>query len=79
MTVEKNNSIIKFGKVVIEVGVLLFAVAIAWATLRGTVKENTKDIEKHDVRITHTESDVTDVKSDIRVIRYILEGKSKIK
>ncbi len=78
-----ENQITKVMKIAIEISILLFAVGIAWATLRGTVKENSKDIEKHDTRIGHVEKEVSGVKSDIREImneqKHIGTGIKEIK
>ncbi len=83
MKEQTNNQLAKWMKIAIEICILLFAVGIAWATLRGTVKENCKDIEKHDTRITHVEEKVSDVKSDIAEIKvtqtHIGEGIKEIK
>ncbi len=83
MNEKTNGTITKWMKIAIEVGILLFAVAVAWSTLRGRVTQNYNNIEKHDKRIVCVESDITSVKSDIREINvrqeYISEGIDEIK
>lgn len=73
----------RFVKVFLEIAIILFAVGLAWATMKGTVIRNTKDIEKHDGRITYVEKEVSDVKADIREIKtsqkFVLEGIKEIK
>lgn len=80
---DKQSQIARWMKIVIEVGIILFAIGIAWATLRGSVKQNNENIKNHTVRISSVEEGVSDVKSDIREIRveqkYISKGIDEIK
>ena len=82
MNSQKLNGIGRWLKIAIEVSILLFAVGIAWATLRGEVKDNIADIQKSEVRMTACEEDVSEVKADIREIRveqkYISKGIDQI-
>lgn len=83
MKEQTNNQLARWMKIGIEIGVLLFAVGIAWATLRGSVKGNTDRIEKHDFRITASAESLSEVKSDIREIKveqkFISQGIKEIK
>jgi len=71
MKEQTNNQITRWMKIAIEVGILLFAVALAWSTIRGDVAVNTKDIGKHDIRIATFEKEHTNVKADIREIKVM--------
>ena len=70
-------------KVIVEIIIVLFAVAAAWATLRRDVRDNCTHINKHDTKITAMEKGQAEIKGDIRVIRteqkYISEGIDDIK
>jgi len=83
MKEQTNNQITRWMKIGIEISIILFAVGIAWATLRGSVKENTKDIDKHDTRIKRVEQTNAEVKADIREIKveqkHISKGIEEIK
>lgn len=80
---DKHKQIAYSVKIIIEIGILLFAVAVAWSTLKGRVDFNTTAIEKQDVRIATTEKGLFDVRSDIREIKieqkYISQGIDEIK
>ena len=71
MTTESfiNGTLTKWLKIAIEVGILLFAVGIAWSTLRVKVETNTKDIVKHDKRIYAAEQDIDGVNGNIIEIK----------
>ena len=80
MNEKTNNKISNSIKIAVEVGILLFAVAIAWATLRGDVENNAGNIETNTTKLTkHSEKfDVIqeksgNVKADIREIKTILK------
>ena len=73
MDIDKNNQIGRMIKIAIEIGILLFAVGIAWATLGGKVVTNTKDILVHKERILKTEERIYSVQGDIREIK-IFQG-----
>lgn len=90
MTTEKSNNIVRFGKVALEIGILLFAVGIAWATLKGKVDTNKygingnyKKIEAHDIELKTVKIEMSEIKADIREIkvgqRYISKGIDEIK
>lgn len=70
-------------RIVLEVVILFFAVAVAWATLRGDVKDNVNHISNHNERITTVEQSLPEIKGDIRVIlteqKHISKGIEEIK
>lgn len=73
----------KWLNIMIEIGIILVGVAIAWATIRVKVDQNSADVIRHEVRITQTEQQVSDVRADIREIKveqkYISQGITDIK
>lgn len=90
MTATEKNNVVRFCKVALEIGVILFAVGIAWATLKGKVDTNKHDIvincsilEDHESEIRISRQEIGEVKSDIREIkveqRYISSGIDEIK
>ena len=83
MSEKTQNQVVKWSKIVIEISILLLAVGIAWATLRGSVDENTSDIEQHDTRIKTVEKQQSEFKADMREFKveqkYIRQGVDEIK
>ncbi|KKL84110.1 hypothetical protein LCGC14_1968020 [marine sediment metagenome] len=83
MKEQTDKQLTHWMKIAIEVGIILFAVGVAWTTLRGVTERNTKDIVKHDQRLTHVERNQSEVNADIREIRvkqkYISKGIDEIK
>jgi len=83
MKEQTNNQITRWMKITIEISIIIFAVGIAWTTLRGTVKQNTASIDKHSTRIEAVEEEVSDTQADIREIKveqkYISKGIEEIK
>jgi len=78
-----HTQTVKWLKIAIEVGVILFAIAIAWGTLRGRVSRNTEEIIKHDMLITAIDREQTAIKTDLRGItvsqEFTLKGIEEIK
>ena len=83
MVEAKTRQITTWTKILIEFGILIMAVGIAWATLSNDVEENADDIAKHDDRIKCVEKITSEVNADIREIKvhqkYITEGIKEIK
>ena len=83
MVLKSNVQQNKLIKILIEIGILLFAVGIAWATLGGRVGNNTEKVGKHEVRIKVVEGNISTIKSDIRDINtkqtFIVDGIKEIK
>lgn len=83
MSNEKQLVLVRFGKIVLEIGILLFAVALAWGTLHGQVNRNIKDIESQAIKVATVEENVSEVQGDIKAIRatqqHVLDGIGEIK
>lgn len=83
MSSEIQDRIVKLGGAFIYAIVLVFAIAIAWQSLRGDVKSNSSAIDKHGERIERVEVEQTAFKADIREIKveqkYISSGITEIK
>ncbi len=64
--IQKHSS---FGfKLLIELVVIIFAVGVAWATLRGDVVRNTDDIVKAEAAQTKDHDAISEVQGDIKSI-----------
>ena len=78
-----SNQASKWIIIMLEIGILLFSVGLAWATVYNDVEQNANNVEKHDKRITCVQKEIYDVKSDIREIKtsqkYISDGIKEIK
>ena len=68
---QKTNGVVKFGKIVLEIAIILFAVGLAWATLQNKVSNNAENLNKHDIRIAACEKARETVTADIREIKTV--------
>ena len=64
----ENNRFTLSVRLIIEVGILLFATGIAWATLNGNVSRNSNEIVGLKKKANAYEEAVFEIKADIRVI-----------
>lgn len=64
----KNNNM-KWLKILITLGCLLFAVAIAYATLKIEVKHNKTAIVEHEQKIAIVEKATIEQRADIKYIK----------
>jgi len=83
MESKKQESVAKWMRIVLEVAIILFAAAVAWATLKTDVTRNKEDILRHENSIKMNTRGLNEVKADIREIkveqRYISQGIDEIK
>ena len=71
MTIQEkqDSGTSKWLKIAIEVGIILFAVGLAWATLSNDVGDNEEDIKENKIKIEKVVDVQTAIVSDIRAIR----------
>lgn len=78
-----NNAVSSWIRIVVQIGILLIAVGIAWATLNGDVKQNTKQGDIAAKRMSVIEEGFSVIKSDIRESKirqeYIIKSVDEIK
>lgn len=90
MTATEKNNVVRFGKVALEIGIILFAVGIAWATLngrvdtnKGKIDTNSQTLKDHAVELRLDRDEMGVIKVEIREINvkqeYILDGIDEIK
>ena len=61
-------------KLLIELVVIIFAVGIAWATMRGDVKRNKEVVNEVKVNQKVDHDTISDIKGDIKSIKTELKG-----
>ncbi len=65
-------------KLLIELVVIIFAVGIAWATMRGDVKRNKEVVNEVKVNQKVDHDTISDIKGDIKSIKTELKGIGEI-
>jgi len=80
---QDNSKVSRITKFIIEAGIIVVAIAIAWSTLKSSVGYNRIDIDRNTRSIEALSEDSRQVTGDIREIKveqkYIRQGIEEIK
>jgi len=70
---KNNEKIWRFLRVILLIGGILVAIAVAYGALNNQVQGNTETINQHKTKLERHDRDIVEVKTDIKYIRATVD------